>query len=186
MTDREILELFWKREERALEETETQYGGYCRSIAWNILHDRLDTEECVNDTWFRAWNAIPPDRPNRLAVFLGTITRNLSLDRWRLKQSKKRGGGQLETVFSELEHCVADSVTLEDRISCMELSRLLDRFLQGLPQKSRCIFVRRYWYADSVADIAHRYGMSVSAVKVDLHRSRNKLRIVLEQEGFAP
>lgn len=186
MTDREILELFWKREERALEETERQYGAYCRSIAWNILRDRMDTEECVNDTWLRAWNAIPPDRPNRLAVFLGTITRNLSLDRWRLKQSKKRGGGQLETVFSELEQCAANSVTLEERVSRMELSRLLDSFLQGLGQKSRCIFVRRYWYADSIADIAHRYHMSVSAVKVDLHRSRNKLRIVLEQEGYGP
>ena len=186
MTDQEILDLFWKREERALEETEVQYGAYCRSIAWNILQNRLDTEECVNDTWFRAWNAIPPDRPNRLAVFLGTITRNLSLDRWRLRQSKKRGGGQLETVFSELEQCVADNISLEDRISCRELSRLLDRFLQELPQKSRCIFVRRYWYADRVADIARRYGMSVSAVKVDLHRSRNKLRSELEREGYAP
>lgn len=186
MTDREILDLFWGRDEQAIAETETKYGGYCRSIAWNILRSRQDSEECVNDTWLRAWNSIPPKRPDLLAVFLGTITRNLSLDRWRLGQSKKRGGGQLPAVLHELDQCVPGAASPEERVVCQELSALLDRFLAALPQKDRCIFVRRYWYTDSISDIAHRYFMTESAVKVNLHRSRNKLRSLLEQEGYVP
>jgi len=186
VTDREILDLFWGREERAITETETKYGGYCRSIAWNILHNRQDMEECVNDTWLRAWNTIPPKRPDLLAVFLGTITRNLSLDRWRMGRSKKRGGGQLDAVVTELEQCAAGTISPEERVALQELSGLLDRFLGTLPQKDRCIFVRRYWYTDSILDIARRYHMTESAVKVNLHRSRNKLRSLLEQEGYAP
>jgi len=186
MNDQQIVDLYWAREEQAITESQCKYGAYCRTIAWNILSNRQDTEECVNDTWLRAWNAMPPQRPNLLAVFLGTITRNLSLDRWRKSQSQKRGGGQLEAVFSELEDCVSDGVSLEERLNRHALSNLLDRFLSALPQRDRCIFVRRYWYADSIRDIAQKYHMTQSAVKVNLHRSRNKLRTLLEQEGYTP
>lgn len=186
MEDRQIVALYWAREEQALAETQSKYGGYCASIAWNVLHDDRDTEECLNDTWLRAWNAMPPQKPDLLSVFLGSITRNLSLDRWRSRQSKKRGSGRLEALFSELEDCVADGVSLEDRVALAELGRLLDRFLQALPQKERCLFVRRYWYGDSISDLARRYHMSQSAVKVGLHRIRNKLKIRLEEEGYTP
>ena len=186
MEDREIIGLYWNRDEQALVETQTKYGGYCRSIAWNILKNKQDTEECVNDTWLRAWNAIPPQRPAILSVFLGTITRNLSLDRWRSANAKKRGAGQFPRVFDELEHCVPAGVSLENRITQADLSRLLDRFLQGLNQKDRCVFVQRYWYTDPICDIAYRYRMTESAVKVSLHRSRNKLKALLKQEGYTP
>lgn len=185
MTDPEIIGLYWARDEEAIRATDKAYGGYCRSIAWNILKNRQDTEECVNDTWLRAWNAMPPKKPDILSVFLGTITRNLSLDRWRGTMAKKRGG-QLRRALDELEACVPAEVSLEDRIARAELTRLLDRFLQSLSQKDRCIFVRRYWYTDTVSDIARRYTMTESAVKVSLHRSRKKLRTYLEQEGYTP
>ena len=186
MLDSEIIALYWSRQEQAIAETQAKYGSYCQGIAWNILRNRQDTEECVNDTWLRAWNAMPPQRPNALAVFLGTITRHLSLDRWRATQAKKRGSGQLEASLSELDACVPASVSLEERISQEELGRLLDRFLRTLPLRERCIFIRKYWYTDSILDIARRFHMTESAVKVNLHRSRNKLRQLLEQEGFAP
>lgn len=186
MTDQEIIALYWDRDERAVSETETQYGSYCQSIAWNILKNRQDTEECVNDTWLRAWHAMPPQRPHILSVFLGTITRNLSLDRWRNATAKKRGSGQLQRAFDELEYCVPAGVSLEDQITKADLSRFLDKFLMDLPQKDRCVFVRRYWYTDPIYDIAHRYHMTESAVKVSLHRSRNKLKTRLEKEGYTP
>ena len=141
MTDPEIIGLYWARDEEAIRATDKAYGGYCRSIAWNILKNRQDTEECVNDTWLRAWNAMPPKKPDILSVFLGTITRNLSLDRWRGAMAKKRGGGQLRWALDELEACVPAEVSLEDRIARTELTRLLDRFLQSLNQKDRCILV---------------------------------------------
>ena len=186
MTDSEIIELYWDRDDQAVIQTQTKYGGYCRSIAWNILKNRQDTEECVNDTYVQAWHAMPPQKPAILSVFLGTITRNLSLDRWRNATAKKRGAGQLQRAFDELEHCVSAGVSLEDRITQTDLSRLLDRFLQSLNQKDRCVFVRRYWYTDPIYDIAYRYRMTESAVKVSLHRTRNKLKSLLEQEGYTP
>lgn len=183
MRDQELVDLFWARSEDAIAQTQKQYDGYCRSIAWNILRNRQDTEECLNDTWLRAWNSMPPQRPNLLAVFLGTITRNLSLDRWRAAHSHKRGSGLPEAVISELDQCAAGN-SMEDHLTRQDLAALLDRFLEGLPQRDRCVFVRRYWYTDSIADIAHRYHMTESAVKVNLHRSRKKLRTALEQEGY--
>ena len=186
MQDQEIIALYWNRNEQAITETETKYGSYCRTIAWNILENRQDTEECLNDTWLRAWNAIPPQKPNLLMIFLGTITRNLSLDRWRIRQAQKRGRGNLDHIFSELEHCAANTVSLEEHMTRADLAALLDRFLAELSQRDRCVFVRRYWYADSITEIARRYHMGDSAVKVNLHRSRKKLRTLLEQEGYTP
>jgi len=185
VTDQEIIDLYWARDEQAIAHTDKQYGSYCRSIAWNILRSKEDTEECVSDTWLRAWNTMPPQRPSILSSFLGTIIRNLSLDRYRAGQAKKRGG-HLERVFAELEQCADAETDLESCFAMGELSRLLDQFLRGLPRRERLIFIRRYWYADPVTEVARRCRMSESAVKVSLHRTRNKLRKLLEQEGFAP
>ena len=152
-------------------------------MAWNILRSREDTEECVSDTWMKTWNVIPPQRPAILSAFLGAITRNLSLDRYRAGQTKKRGG-HLERVWDELEQCADRSADLENRIAMGELSQLLDQFLRHLPQRDRLVFLRRYWYSDPINEIAFRCKMTEGAVKVSLHRSRKKLRKLLEQEGY--
>lgn len=182
MEDKTIIDLYWSRDERALTETEEKYGVYCRSIAWNVLHNRQDTEECVNDTWLRAWNVMPPQRPSILGAFLGKITRNQALKRYEAGKAQKRGGGQIPLVLHEFDGCISDGPELQ--LEAAELSRALDRFVRTLPQKACCVFVRRYWFLDSVEDIARRYGMAVGTVKSSLHRSRKKLRHYLEQEGL--
>lgn len=183
MKDAQILELYWGREERAIYETQKTYGNYCYSIAWNILYSREDSDECVNDTWLRAWNAIPPKRPNRLALFLGTITRNLSLDRWKERHAMKRGKGEMELALDELTECLPALHSTEDAVAAAELERLIDEFLHTLPQRECNIFLRRYWYVEEYADIARRYGMKLNTVKTSLFRTRAKLRDYLEKEG---
>lgn len=182
MEDRAIIDLYWSRNEQAVKETEEKYGAYCRSIAWNILHNRQDTEECVNDTWFRAWNSMPPHRPCILRAFLGKITRNQALKRYEADRAQKRGGGQLPLVLQEMDGCLSDGPELQ--LEAAELGRALDRFVRTLPRKDCCVFVRRYWFLDPVEDIARRYRMAVGTVKSSLHRSRKKLRQHLEQEGL--
>ena len=185
MDDSAIIALYWAREERALEETSAKYGSFCRNIAFHILCNSEDTEECVNDTWLRAWNAIPPQRPAILSAFLGKITRNLSLDRYRVDRAAKRGGGQLPVALEELGDCIPHLDNVEDQISMKELSRLLDRFLRSLPERDCCVFMRRYWYVESTREIARRYEMAEGSVKSILHRTRQKLRNYLEKEGVA-
>ena len=182
MEDSAIIDLYWAREERALNETDSKYGGMCRTIAFNILRDRWDSEECVNDTWLRAWNAMPPQRPFVLRAFLGKIARNLSLKVYEKNHAQKRGGGQVALALEELEDCFSDGP--ETALEEAELTRLLDRFLRQLPQKDCCVFVRRYWYLDSIMEIAARYHMALGSVKSSLHRSRKKLKEYLEQEGI--
>ena len=184
MEDSQIIDLYWARDERALTETERKYGAYCRSISYQIVKNRLDVEECVNDTYLRAWNAMPPQRPFVLRAFLGKIARNLSLKIYEKNHARKRGGGQVCLALEELEDCLSDGPEL--RLETAELSRFLDRFVRALPQKDGMIFIRRYWYLDSVADIAHRYHLAAGTVKSSLYRSRNKLRARLEQEGLLP
>ena len=184
MNDQAIIDLYWARDEQAVQETEQKYGGYCRSIAWNILRDRRDTEECVNDTWMQTWTSLPPQRPQVLPAYLGTITRNLSLNRIRSAGAKKRAASRLELSYEELQESVPDGCTVEREVDTRELGRSLDRFLRKLPEKDRCIFLRRYWYMDSCNQIARRYRMSEGAVKSNLHRTRKKLRDYLEQEGY--
>ena len=186
MEDREIIALYWARKERALEETDRKYGSYCWTIAFNILRNREDTEECVNDTWMRAWNAIPPNRPAILSAFLGRITRNLSLDRYKAGKTEKRGGGRMKMTLEELSECLPSSQDVEQTVMEAELACLIDRFLRTLPEKECCIFLRRYWYVDTTLEIANRYKMSEGTVKSTLHRTRQKLKLYLEQEGFRP
>lgn len=183
MRDSEILDLYWAREERAISETQLSYGSYCYSIAWHILYDREDSDECVNDTWLRAWNAMPPKRPNRLALFLGTITRNLSLDRWKERHTMKRGNGEMMLALDELAECVPDRHSTEDVVEAAELERMLNDFLHTLSEKECNVFLRRYWFVEEYGEIAKRYGMKLNTVKTSLFRTRAKLREYLGREG---
>lgn len=183
MDDKTIIQHYWDREERALSETAEKYGRFCSSIADNILKNREDTKECVNDTYLKTWNTIPPQRPEIFPAFLGRIVRNLAFDRYRMSGSEKRGGGQTETVLEELDECVPDkSAEIECEVS--ELSIALDEFLETLPEKKRKILVLRYWYTESVQDIAVELHMSESNVSATLNRLRKKLRSYLTERGL--
>lgn len=179
MNDGQIIDLFWERSQDAIAETSAKYGSYCHSIAFGILHSRLDAEECVNDTWLRTWDAIPPERPQRLPAFLGRITRNLALDRYDYLHAEKRSA-PTDDLFSELSECIPSG---RDEFAGLELRMLLSQFLRGLEPKPRNLFLRRYWYCDSVEELSKRFGMGQSAVKSSLFRTRNKLRVFLEKEG---
>ena len=184
MDDQAIINLFWAREEQAITETEKKYGSYCRSIARNILRSVSDQEECLNDTWLQPWNSLPPQRPSVFPVYLGTITRNLSLNRIRHASAQKRGANKLELAYEELQESVPANSTVEEQVAARELGRKLDSFLRNLSQKECCIFLRRYWYMDTIAQIARRYHMTEGGVKASLHRTRKKLKAYLEQEGY--
>ena len=182
MDDKRIVELYWQRNEAAISETKTHYGKYCYSIAYGILKNNEDAQECENDTYLEAWNTIPPKTPVRLSAFLGTITRQKAIDRWRRKNTLKRGG---EVVISlgELEQCIPDNRAIDDNLLAEELSKEISDFLRTLPQNERIVFVRRYWYLDSVNDICERFGYGKSKVKMMLKRTRDKLISYLEQKG---
>lgn len=184
MEDSRIIEMYWQRDEQALILTRRKYGAYCRTIAMQILHSREDAAECENDTYLRAWNAMPPDRPQGLRAYLGAITRRLSLDRWRERKSQKRGGGEVALSLEELGECVGSADTVPTAVETAELSAVLSDFLRSLPTVECDLFLRRYWYFDSIAQIAKCYGFSESKVKMTLGRTRDKLREVLEKEGI--
>lgn len=184
MEDKQIIALYWDRSENAISETDEKYGRYCHYIAQNILQNEEDAAECVNDTYLRAWNAIPPKRPNNLRTFLGKITRNLALNRWEQRNAEKRGAGVLSQVLDELYECVPASDSTEQIIEKILLKDLLDGFLTTLKPDAREIFVRRYWYFSSVQEIADEYGMTESKVTVTLCRTRQKLAHLLEKEGM--
>ena len=183
MEDCAIIELFFARQERAITEASAKYGGYCHTVACNILGQPEDAEECVSDTWFRAWEAIPPRRPLQLRPFLARITRNLALNRWESRQAEKRGGGQLPLVLEELTECVGTGDPADD-VLAKELEAHIRRFLASLPARERDLFLRRYFFTEPVKDIAARYGMSQNRVSAALSRTRKKLRTQLEQEGL--
>jgi RNA polymerase sigma-70 factor (ECF subfamily) len=185
LDDRKIIDLYWRRSESAIGETANKYARYCHSISFNILHDMEDAEECVNDTYLRAWDAMPPQRPNCLAVFLGKITRNLSLDRFRHYAAGKRGFAQTTLVLDELAECVPSAAGVEQTMDDRELAQALSLFLKSLPRQKRVIFVRRYWYLMPIKTIAERLGQSESQVKSALFRTRNALKSFLEKEGIA-
>ena len=175
MEDAAIVALYWARDEQALAETAAKFGAYCRKIADNILHSAHDAEECENDTWLAAWNSMPTNRPARLAPYLGRITRNLALDRFDRAAAQKRGSGQTCAPLDELAECVAAPGSVEDSFDAAETGRLISAFLRTLPEETRNIFLRRYWYCDATADIAARYGLTERKVRVTLHRTRGKL-----------
>lgn len=186
MEDDKIVELYWQRSQQAISESSAKYGIYCYTIAARILSAREDAEECVNDTWLRAWDSMPPHRPNRLDTFLGKLTRNLSLDRWKWLHAQKRGVGQTELALDELEHCLsAPNTSPEQNLDAQALAESLNRFLEALPREKRILFLQRYWYLCSVSDIANRFGMKENTVASTLFRLRSQLRLHLEKEGFA-
>ena len=184
LEDAGILALYFARAEQAISETERKYGRYCGAIAHNILSAREDEEECLNDTWLRAWNAIPPQKPRCLQAFLGRITRNLALSRWKAQRTEKRGGGQLALVLEELEECVSGREQAEESWQRHELLAALEQFLRALSPQKRRLFLCRYWYADSIKTLSERFGMSESNVSVTLSRLRGALRRMLEERGI--
>ena len=185
MKDHEIIDLYWSRNEAAITATADTYGNYCYSIAYNILCNHEDSEECVNDTWLNAWKSIPPHRPSRLSTYLGKITRNLSLNRYKLLTAKKRGMGQVELALSELEGCVPSQTDMEQITDEMVLVNAIETFLRAQPRSERNIFIGRYWYLYSIRDLAGAYRMSESKVTSLLHRLRTKLKSHLEKEGIS-
>lgn len=184
MEDECIVDLYWARSENAISETSKKYGNYCYSIACHILGNAEDADESVNDTYLEAWNSIPPHRPSVLSTFLGKITRRISIDRWRGRTAKKRGGGEMVLVLDELSDCIPSGQSVEREAEAAELSRLIDRFVMSLPPVERRVFICRYWYLAPIAEIAHRFGFSQSKVKMMLHRQRKNLLNYLEREVF--
>lgn len=184
MDEKQIIDLYWARSERAIDETARKYGKFCHCIAYNILANYQDSEECVNDTYLQTWNAIPPQRPSRLSAFLGKITRNLALKQYEKSTAQKRGGGQVPLALEELAECIPDPNSMERMVDDRILAELFNGFLADLPAEARKIFLRRYWNLSSVKEIAEAYGMTESKVKMSLMRTRGKLRSFLEQEGI--
>lgn len=175
MDDKSIVDLYWQRSENAIHETEARYGSYCRIIAYNVLADSEDAEECVNDTWLRAWNSMPSNRPTLLAPYLGKITRHLSISRLRKKNSLKRGSGAESLAFEELRDCLDSGDSVEAEIESKELTRFIRDFLAALEKETRYIFIARYWYMASIEEIADKFGFTQSKVKMTLLRTRNQL-----------
>lgn len=183
MEDLTIVQLYLDRDERAIPATAEKYGRYCMTIAKNILNNSEDAEECVNDTYLNTWNSIPPNRPERLSAYLGKIVRNLSFNRYKKDRAEKRGAGQTGPVLDELSELVAGGSTPEEEWDRKLLVQTLNAFLAKLPSEKRTMFVRRYWYADSVKDIARRFAMTEDNVSVILSRLRAKLRVALKESG---
>lgn len=184
MNDIEIVNLYWQRSEQAITETENKYGRYCKIIAYNILGNSEDSEECVNDTWMSAWNAMPDKRPERLSPFLSRITRNFALTKIVRRAAKKRGGGEAELALEELDECLSSGYNLEKEIEDRELSSAIDNFVGKLPKEEQLVFVSRYWFVATEREIAEKLGMSRSGVAAMLKRTRSKLRTYLLMEGL--
>ena len=184
MDDNRIIDLYWARSEEAICQSEEKYGAYCYTIAHNILENTQDSEECVSDTWLRAWDSMPPQRPERLRAFLGRITRNLSLDRLRARNAARRDSGQT-LPLDELQDCVPAPDPAAALIDDMALAELLNRFLAALPEGQRRLFLGRYWYFESIPRLASAFSMPEGRVRVTLFRLRKKLKTLLEKEGVA-
>ena len=180
MDDGNIIELYFERDERAIKESEKKYRPYCASIAGNILHNREDEEECLSDTWLRAWNAIPPARPSRLSIFLGRITRNLAIDRYRKAKRERDGGGEYALCLDELSECIGEDSFIEEQIV---LKDLLESFFRSLDTEEKDIFLLRYWYVMPIEKIASRYGLSEGAVKMRLLRTRKSFKEYMQKNA---
>ena len=184
--DERILDLFFARDEEAIKACRDRYGGRCRAAAENILGSPEDAEECVSETWLRAWNAIPPERPRFLGAYLAAVTRRLALDRYRAEAAEKRGGGEIRLCLDELAEAAGDGDPWQtDEASRERLRDALNRFLAKEKPEARRIFLRRYWYAYPVAEVARLSGKSEGAVKMSLARTKKRLKAYLEKEGFS-
>ncbi len=184
MNDNEIIGLYFARSESAITETDKKYGSYCRGITYTILGNREDSEECVNDTYMKAWNSIPPQQPNNLGAFLSSIARNAALNMRRNLSALKRGGGRSDDIYDELAELIADKQTVEQQLDDRELVRVLNGFLEKLGKEKRIIFMKRYYHFRSITEIAGEMDISEEKVKTTLHRVREKLKKELEKEGI--
>ncbi len=184
MEDLKIIELYWRRDEQAITETDRKYGPFCLRIAMNILSCFQDSEECVSDAYGKTWDTIPPTRPDSLRAYLGRIVRNLSLSRYRARHAQKRFAG-MEVLLSELEDCLPAPDTVQRTADARELADLIGRWLRGCGEADRAVFVRRYWNGESVKELAGEAGMSPNAMTKRLLRLRESLRRYLEEEGIA-
>ena len=184
MKDEEIIELYFNRNERAIEETDIKYGNYLASIAGNILKCTEDVEETLNDTYMKAWKRIPPTRPQILRIFLGKISRNIAFNKYESMTAKKRGGGQIADVLDELDECIPDSSNVESSILGAELSGIIRDFVNELPEKEAYIFSCRYFYTEDISTIAKKFNMTSNNVSVTLSRLRAKLKRRLVREGY--
>ena len=184
MEDRQIIELYWSRDETAIARTAEKYSGYCGLIARNILQNEQDAEECVNDAWLGAWNSIPPKRPENLPAYLGRLTRSKAIDRWRAIHREKRGGDRVTLAVEELSEVLPAGDDPEQSVLQRELAQTVNRFLAGLPVTERSVFLCRYWYFDDLAAISASFGFSRSKTKSMLHRIRKKLQQFLKEEGL--
>lgn len=185
MDDTRIIELYFERSEQAIIETANKYGSYCKCIAINILHNKQEVEECLDDTYMKAWNSIPPHIPTRMKTYLGKITRNLAINRYLYNHAAKRKLNETYVIIEELNKCIPSGNNTERIADDCLVKEILNNFLEILPIEQRKIFVRRYWYMDSVKEIARANGMGVSKVKMILHRSKKKLKQMLEEEGVS-
>ncbi len=182
MEDSAIVALYWQRDEGAITASDEKYGGLCRSLSQNILNSLQDAEECVNDTWHRAWVTMPPQRPSSLRAYLARIVRNLSIDRWRTRHSQKRGEG-MEALVLELEDCVPAVQSAEAEFEAKEAAAAIDRWLDTLSREDRVAFVRRYWFGERVDALAGQCGCTPKQMAGRLFRLRSGLRRALEREG---
>lgn len=184
MDDKQIVELYWNRLEIAIEETSRKYGRFCFCIANNILRNKEDSDECVNDSYLHVWNSVPPQKPNSLKAFLGKITRNLALHIWEKRQAKKRGQDAVTLALEELQECIPSMSKVEQLTEQIVLVDVLNRFLESLETNKRRIFMARYFYFYSIKEIASMYNLGESKVKMSLLRSREQLKKMLEKEGI--
>ena len=182
MTDEKIIDLFFERSEQAIKELDNKYGKTFHKISLNILNNEQDAEECVNDAYLGTWNAIPPAKPNPLVTFVCKIVRNISLKRYEKNTAKKRNSFY-DVAIEELDECLACPTTIEDEIEERELTRIIESFLDSLSKENRVIFLRRYWFSDSYADIAKQVGLTEKTVSVRLSRIRNEMRKYLTERG---
>lgn len=185
MQDSQIIALFEARDERAIAETAEKYGAFCKGIAINILQNLQDAEECINDTWLRTWDSIPPAKPTLLKTYVGKITRNLAIDRYRGEHRQKRGVGEVVLALDEISELTDSGYEVENMYREYEFVQLLNSFLLSLPERDRNIFVRRYFFTDSVPDIARRFGTSQNNVLQILSRTRRKLKNYLDENWTA-
>ena len=183
MEDTEIIELFWERDETAIRELSGKYTGYCYRIAWNLLQNNEDAEECLNDTWFAVWERIPPGRPHVLAAFVGRITRGFAIDCFRRKNASKRTDGHMADVCGEMDE-LSFSYTIEEHMAEKELVKIIEEFLRKLSEEDQDIFIRRYWYLDPVKEIAKRHGVTEGCIRTNLCRNRKKLYRILRKEAL--
>lgn len=184
MEDKDIVQMYWDRDERAIAETSAKYGRYCANIAMNILNNHEDAEECVNDAYLNAWNSIPPHRPGILSAFLGRIVRNISLNKYKHIHTAKRGGFEITLILDELGEIVSDEEAVIDVAVRNELVRTINGFIAALSEEKQYMFFRRYWYSDSIKSIAARCGRTENYISVELGRIRKKLRGYLTERGY--